>query len=211
MHWIHLLLSCLVFLLTLDKGLSKNDKLSPYKFDAKALNEAIMNKEDQKTGRFAFRHMGTGFFLSGYVSQKGDLSLLIPTEQYELVKTVDGGQTVGIWDLDERLLTKHMAQLLTLEYSVTNPGNKDNLYACGQYSMNSSTPLLYNCIFDRSDKQMQQFMIDMDRANSSIVTIAGNNRKDCFGFTGFTISTMPCGSSNAKWFLYGEDDVDPVA
>ncbi|KAI9226586.1 MAG: hypothetical protein DHS80DRAFT_32606 [Piptocephalis tieghemiana] len=204
-------LSCtLLFLLEAKQALSANQNLTPYKLDTSSLNEAIMNKEDQKTGRFALRHMGTGYFLSGYTSKSGEISMLIPTEQYELVRTVDGGQTVGIWDLSESLLKKRKAQLLVLEYSVTNPNDTNNVYACAQYSMNSTSPLLYNCDFDRKDEQMQQFMIDTDQGNSSIITIAGSNRKDCFGFAGTSLTAMSCGSSNAKWFIYGDDDADPV-
>ncbi|RKP13094.1 hypothetical protein BJ684DRAFT_20399 [Piptocephalis cylindrospora] len=213
MHLVHLILSCLLLLL-IDRARSANDKLGLSKVDLKAINSQITNPEDRKSGRFAFRHMGTGFFLSGYVApdtgstSEGRLTMVIPTKNYDPRVTKDNGTTVGIWDLAEDLLKKHIAQLLILELNVTTP-DKPSEYACAQYSMDSTSPSIQNCLFDRSDKQMQQIMVDLDRANSSVVTIGGNNRKDCFGFSGFTFTGMPCTSANAKWFMYGETDAEP--
>ncbi|KAI9227760.1 MAG: hypothetical protein DHS80DRAFT_23984 [Piptocephalis tieghemiana] len=201
MRMINQTLFCLLPLLCMTgQVLSANLQVGSYKLNVANLNKAIMNKEDQKTGIYALKHEKTGKFLNAYVNAEGTTSSLLTIDSYFVGQNEDNDFFSGIWYLDENLLDKHKAQLLVTSFDPS----KDSLdyYACAGYGGPSSTPGIYSCAFDRTDNQTQQFILDRDQTNSSLVTITGNNRRDCYGVSENTVSAFPCDLPDAKWILY---------
>lgn len=96
----------------------------------------------------------------------------------------------GLWYLNEEdLLDKHKVQLLAVSF---NPGHGEIDYTRTTYSSCSKNPDLYDCAFDRFDKQAQQFTVDKDQINFSILIITGSTRRCRYGLAKYITKILLC-------------------
>ncbi|KAI9225280.1 MAG: hypothetical protein DHS80DRAFT_33862 [Piptocephalis tieghemiana] len=89
----------------------------------------------------------------------------------------------------EDLLDKHKVQLLAVSF---NPGHGEIDYTRTTYSSCSKNPDLYDCAFDRFDKQAQQFTVDKDQINFSILIITGSTRRCRYGLAKYITKILLC-------------------
>ncbi|KAI9226584.1 MAG: hypothetical protein DHS80DRAFT_32604 [Piptocephalis tieghemiana] len=165
------------------------------------LSKVIVDKEDQKTGIYALKHVMTGKFLTAYISATADRHYVLSTDGYTARTDEKGNHFSGLWYLDENLLDEHKPQLLVASFS---PKNDELDYSCASYNFYGNSVGVDDCVFDRPDVLFQRFIIDRDQTNSSVVTIIGRTRTECFGLSEGDTKALSCDLPEAKWLLYTE-------
>ncbi|KAI9230172.1 MAG: hypothetical protein DHS80DRAFT_29119 [Piptocephalis tieghemiana] len=165
----------------------------PWSEQAKA---PTTNPEDVKTGFFALKHLHTEKYLGVY-TEEGSLDGRLVAMSKLYFNDTDFPTMSMVFQLDESHFLDNKAQLL-----VANTAEKGK-FTCPQYTNDGTQLSTHECKFDRSDGQLQQWIVKAADQTNTHVNIIPNNLRTCLTVASKngTLGLWDCNQYESLWDL----------
>ncbi|RKP14228.1 hypothetical protein BJ684DRAFT_19353 [Piptocephalis cylindrospora] len=154
------------------------------------------NPEDTKTGFFAFKHRLTGYYLGVYTNPGSLDGKLVAMPRIHIVDPKFPTMSM-LFQLDESHFVDNKAQLLVA--STATPGN----FTCPQYTNDGMQLSTHECKFDRSDEQLQQWIVKSADQTAVNVNIIPNNLRTCLSIPSKngSLTLWDCNRYESLWVI----------